>query len=529
MKRKHISPEMILCAVLAVVLAVALGGIGGYTYWEYQQPRFRDVTMELGQPLPGIETFMTEFADPGQAQMVTLREELDLSGVGQQPVTFRCGSKEETVTLTIQDTTAPVVTFRDAVLLPGKDPKPEDLVAAVTDASEVTVSFVSEPAAPERYGKAQAEVLVMDASGNTVTGQSSIIWGWLPESYTLELGQTLLAGDLLWSGEPDESLVDQAWLDTINTSGVGDYVIESTNGELSCQCVVMVRDTTAPELQIKDVRLGLGSTVTAEDFVSHVQDVSGEVTLRFAQEPDLTSLGTQTVTVEAVDASGNVASAQAVLEIREDVTPPQIVGTDEMRVEIGSTPDYTTGVYAVDDKDDTISVTFDASREDTSKSGSYFVIYTATDSAGNTTTVSRKVIVDHDQEEVSALVKELADSLSDDPMEIFSWMQDKFTYNHSWGDGDPVWYGFTKWKGNCYVHAYCLQVILLEKGYDARIIWTTDQTHYWVILEVEEGVWRHLDATPGEVHSRYGLMVDWQRSSTLSGRTWDRSAWPAAE
>ena len=41
------------------------------------------------------------------------------------------------------------------------------------------------------------------------------------------------------------------------------------------------------------------------------------------------------------------------------------------------------------------------------------------------------------------------------------------------------------------------------------------------------GSWYHIDPTPSRVHSRYSLMTDEQRYSTLSGRDWDRSKWPS--
>ena len=44
-----------------------------------------------------------------------------------------------------------------------------------------------------------------------------------------------------------------------------------------------------------------------------------------------------------------------------------------------------------------------------------------------------------------------------------------------------------------------------------------------------DGQWKHIDPTPSQTHGIYSLMNDEQRLSTLSGRIWDTSLWPACE
>ncbi len=121
----------------------------------------------------------------------------------------------------------------------------------------------------------------------------------------------------------------------------------------------------------------------------------------------------------------------------------------------------------------------------------------------------------------------IASSLSNDPEAIRDYVR-TITYSTNWGGSDPVWYGFTNRSGNCYVHAMCLKAIFDYKGITSQLIWTTEKTHYWLIVYVNGG-WKHIDATPTTLHSKYSLMNDEQRLSTLSGRTWDTSAWPACE
>lgn len=535
MKRFFRGIEGILCVVLAVVLLAGLLGTGYIVYQLDQLPAFRDVTMELGGDLPTITQFLTELGDPEKAVLVTPSDRIDLSRAGQQQLTFRQNGKEETVTLTIRDTQAPVVIFRDVTLPLGTEPQAQDLVASAFDHSPVTVAFAEAPEVPDTYGTVTAQVVVTDASGNATVGQCSIRYAWLRDAVTVELGDTLEIADLLLRPEDGALFEDQASVDRINASGLGTYLITGTHEGQTCQCVVTVRDTVSPDLEVKPLTIELGKTALAAEFVVSSWDLSGDVTVSLVKTPDYEKLGKQNVTVEARDASGNVTLVETTLEIKEDMTPPVFQGVGDMRVEIGSTPDYAFSVVAVDSKDGYVEFTYQAIQEDTSRSGSYFVIYTATDKAGNKATYRRKIIVDHDQSDVAALVAQYADQLSDDPEEIMYWCYENIWYwGDGWGEGDPVWYGLTYWEGNCYVHAYCLQAILDHKGYETQLIWTTEKTHYWVLVNIggegEDAVWRHIDSTPGDIHLGYGLMDDEHRLWTLSGgRVWDFDQWPACE
>ena len=60
------------------------------------------------------------------------------------------------------------------------------------------------------------------------------------------------------------------------------------------------------------------------------------------------------------------------------------------------------------------------------------------------------------------------------------------------------------------------------------MIWVTDKSHYWLIVKIG-GKWKHIDPTPSTLHGKYSLMNDAQRLSTLSGRKWDTTQWPACE
>ena len=517
-----------ICLGVLVLLIAGAGVLACYLWWPDGTPKFHDVTVELGSQLPPIGDFLTEDADPALAAMVTKKEDVDMTKAGKQTLVFSYDGENHEVTLTIVDTTAPSVTFQDVLTTIDRQPAPEEFIAEISDFSETTVSFITELTKPEAYGQIPVEILVTDAYGNSTTGVCNLRYTWMYEQVTLELGQPLEKSHLLLDPEKDGDLIDQALIDEINASPVGVYSITTVSMEQSCTCTVTLQDTIAPTLELQAVHIDIGDSVSVHSFVKAAEDASGEVALRLLTVLNDQTEGTQTVTVEAKDMNGNVTTAETTLKVTLDSRGPVFSGVQAITLKKHSSYDFSSGVSAYDSRDGDVSFTVDSSSVDVTKAGSYYVTYSAKDSIGNTTTVRRKVTVDHDQEDTQALVNSIAAKLSNDPEKIRDYVRNNIGYNSNWGGDDPVWYGFTNKVGNCYVHALCLQRLLDAKGFETQLIWVTDKSHYWLIIKLD-GVWRHIDATPGSLHSRYSLMTDEQRAATLGGRDWDREQWPACE
>ena len=508
------------------LLITVLVGIGVYEYWYYEQPKFHDVTMELGEDLPDISAFLTEHAKPDRVNMVTAKEAIDLGLVGTQDIVFAQGRKEETVKLTIEDTTAPKVVFKDVYAITGDEILPENFIESMEDLSPITVEFSEPFSGGEGYSNVVAHLTVKDSYGNETRGEANVYYVWMYKKYTLELGTMLTKEDILIDPVKDADLVDQLKLDEINASPVGTYTIVSTDGDQTCECVVTVEDTTPPELEVKNAKIYVGDTIAKRDFVVSVKDISGEVETNLLTTPDNSKAGKQKIQVEAKDRYGNATVKEATLEVITDTVAPKFSGLGELKVEKHSSPNYSSGVTCKDDRDGQVEFTFDPSKVDTSKAGTYYVIYTAQDKAGNKASSKRKVTVNHDKEDTDALVKQIASGLSKDPEKIRDYVRTNVKYNTNYGGSDPIWYGFKNKYGNCYVHAKCFKALLDEKGISCQIIHTTDKTHYWLIVKIN-GQWKHMDATPSRLHGKYSIMNDEQRLSTLSGRDWDHDKWPA--
>lgn len=524
-KRKLYKQWWFITSAVAILILLALGG---YALYYAQQPKFSDVSIELGVKEVPLSAFLTEYAKEEKAAFVTDMQTFDYMRTGDFPIELSYGGKRhETVTLSIRDTVAPVAEFQDILRYTDYVPEAKDFVLSVEDYSPVEISFVHEPVI-SGYSDQQVEILLKDASGNETRGQCTLSLTWMRDEFALELGTPITKEDILLNPQLDGELVSQELIDQINAYGIGEYEVVTACDGIERAMKLVVQDTTGPELTLRDVTIYIDEKTDKNAFIVSAEDISGKVDTTLKTELSFGKKGTQTVTIAAKDIYGNLTEKTAKLNIIEDTEGPEFTGLGTLSVKKHSSPDYQSGVRAIDAKEGEVSFSVSADAVDTSKAGTYYATYTAKDSRGNTTTKKRKVEVAHDAEDTQELIRQMAAQCGNDPQSIRNFVRSRIKYNSNWGGDDPVWYGFTNNKGNCYVHALCFQAILREKGISTQLIWVTDKSHYWNLVYVGGG-WKHMDTTPSSLHGRYILMNDAQRLETLSGRVWDTSAWPACE
>lgn len=521
--------KKVITVAAAVVLTAAFI-FATYGLWLYEQPKFQDVVVELGTDTVKVEQFLTEYANPRKVSFGSDVSQIDLNQACENELILRHGNQVETVTLQVVDTTAPQVAFATELVFPADHVlTAEDFVVSVEDFAQTTVEFAAEPVIPADYADVTVTVRVTDASGNQVEQECTASFTWLRETVALEYGDTLELADVLVFPEQDGALVLQEDLDLINSAEPGEYTITSTNDVKTVECTVTVADTQGPVLQVQDVKRYPDEPCDVDAFLVSVEDVSGDVEVRLMTELTFDELGIQSVIIEAEDIYGNITQAETSLSITNDHVAPKLKGVEDLTVDKHTQIDYLEGITATDNIDPECKIQVDASGVDVAAAGTYYAVYTVTDSSLNTTTVKRKITVNHDEEDTKALVQSIAAQLSDDPEEIRDYVR-TISYSTNWGGDDPIWYGFTKGSGNCYVHAMCLQALFNEKGIENQLIWVTSKSrpHYWLIFKMGD-VWRHIDATPTRNHMVYSIMTDQQRLASLSGRKWDFDAWPACE
>ncbi len=200
----------------------------------------------------------------------------------------------------------------------------------------------------------------------------------------------------------DEDLTYQIYVtDDVDTSQVGtyevDYNIDRKFRTFTAVRTVEVTDQSAPEITLNGDPVVYVSDI--EDYedpgVTVTDNCDGEITEGISVAFDQLDDYTWDVIYTVSDSVGNEATA--VREVQtQDVIPPEIVLNGDETIEIDKFTEFDDpGVTAIDDRDgditDSVKVTgyVDIYRDDT-----YTLTYTATDSYGNESSVTRTVIVD---------------------------------------------------------------------------------------------------------------------------------------
>lgn len=229
-------------------------------------------------------------------------------------------------------------------------------------------------------------------------------------------------------------------------------------------------------------------------------------------------LGMVTLSYFDMDVAACIADVTAP---RGDTTPPVITGVKDITVYEGSTILYREGVLVSDDGEVEPALTIDTSRVDAATPGTYEVIYTATDFAGNETSLSATVTVldwlggftDLDtiykaaDARLAALITD-GMTIREQVEAIYAWARSSLSYSSSFAANDRFQAAYrmlTDYSGDCYGY-YAVTKLMLDRlgipNIDVQKVRNSpdDSDHYWSLVSIDGGkTYYHFDATP-----RYG-------------------------
>ena len=178
----------------------------------------------------------------------------------------------------------------------------------------------------------------------------------------------------------------------VDNHRLGQYTIEYQIGDKTYNLDVEVVDTKAPTFDIKDLDVDLGTNVKPEDFITNLKDET-KTTVAFKEEYPLNKAGEYKVIIVVSDEANNQTEKEATIKIVKDEEKPTLTGLKDLTVEVGHKINYLSGIKAKDNRDPEPKIEVNSKQVNLSKVGTYDVIYTVTDEAGNQNKYTKKVTV----------------------------------------------------------------------------------------------------------------------------------------
>ena len=508
----------------AILIVLIIIGLISLSLGIYLSTKFKNAEIELGTKVD--DKILIAYGSNNGVD--TNLSNVNKDVVGSYPVTLKYLFMTYNLTIDVVDKTPPVLEVKDINKAPNYEIDVNDFIVNVSDKSKYEVSYYGDINTKE-YGEYNVNILAKDIYDNKEEKKAKLTISWVKDEFSVEVGNIITIQDLVYDIKDKDTIV-QKDLDEINKKNEGVYYIDSIkDGVTSKIKITKEKDITPPDLVLKNVTIYVGKKINGiNDFIVKATDKKSKVTLNMLTTINYNKLGEQKISIEASDEDGNKITKETTLNIIKDTVGPKISGLSKLVVNKGTTIDYQKGVSSYDDNTGKCDFTVDSSSIDVTRYGTYYAIYTSTDALGNKTTSKRVIVINHDANDTNEKIKKIADTLPTDAEKIRDYVRNNISYNTNWGGDDPIWYGLTNKAGNCLVHATIFEALLKEKGYTTKLIWTTDKTHYWNMVYLNNK-WVHMDSTPTSRHNKYSIMNDEQRYERLQGRNWDRSLWPKAE
>ena len=181
----------------------------------------------------------------------------------------------------------------------------------------------------------------------------------------------------------------------VDLKTIGTYPVKVQYKNKTYDCSIIVEDTIAPEAEVRNLAKYSYETPAPEDFIVSIKDAS-PVTVQYERRTDLTEDGSYLLKLILTDAAGNHSEYEVVLTVFVDNGKPQLTGVAPLFTYIGTEPDYLENVTAMDDRDVALEIQVDKSQVDLNAVGTYDIVYSVTDAAGNTTSAPTTLTVTDD-------------------------------------------------------------------------------------------------------------------------------------
>lgn len=215
----------------------------------------------------------------------------------------------------------------------------------------------------------------------------------------------------------------------VDTSKVGTYhvtysVTDSDGNTTKKTITVTVTSNDVPVIEASDVVQRIHNTFDVKKAVTAHDTEDGDLTSKItvtANNVDTEKAGVYHVTYSVTDSDGNTVTKTIQVTILTNDAP--VITTSDVYLKAGDTFNQFNGVTASDleDGDLTASIKVVSTNVNMKSEGLYTVVYSVTDSDGNTTTVTRHIYVrTNDKPEIHVSDQTFKAGFAFDPMTIVS-------------------------------------------------------------------------------------------------------------
>ncbi len=523
---------------LPYIIAAGIFLVCGGVFFLYQRNLvYRECYVEAGTEVQ-LEDFLKK--ESTEATYDEKSDEINIRKPGDYTVRVKIGFLSHKCILHVVDSVAPTAEKVKVNIMINETCEATDFVSNIVDETETKVEFAESPDFT-RSGKQEVKVRIVDLGGNETIIASELFISRVKSEIAVEIGAGVpTLNDFIIEGNEAYFINDISELDL---SHPATYVIRiNVDGEVY-KTKINVVDTISPVLVLREVEDFLFVPKIPEEFVQ-VADDNTNIILSFLEEPDVDYCGKQEVCIQAEDEGGNKTIQKTYLTLQEDTEPPKIEGVRNLVAVLGKSISYKNGIKVTDNCQEGVQLEVDSSAVNLNQEGSYPVTYTATDLAGNETSISATVTVKvnlYSEEDVYALADAaLAGIITPQMAEmdklsaIFNYIRSHVSYVNTSEKGDwlkSAYYGFTKGKGDCYVYASMAKVLLTRAGIanvDIHKI-PAKTSHYWNLVDIGNG-WYHFDTTPRKDKTVIFMWTDQQlmeySDSHHNSHLYDKSLFP---
>ena len=302
-----------------------------------------------------------------------------------------------TRTVTVQDTTAPVITLNGLTTVTIEKGTDYTDSGATADGTE-TVNKTTDTVNSALAGTYNVIYTATDVSGNTGTATRTVIVADTTSPVitisgdnllTISKGDTYTDAGTVFNTDIVGTVITT---NSVNPNAVGIYNViytafDAVGNKGTATRIVIVNDNTPPVITITGA-----SGLTIERYSTYSDpgaNSNGGEKVYTDNQVKTSIANTYNVIYTATDAAGNTGTATRTVTV-QDTTAPVITLNGLTTVTIEKGTDYTDS-GATADGTETVNKTTDT--VNSALAGTYNVIYTATDVSGNTGTATRTVIV----------------------------------------------------------------------------------------------------------------------------------------